>query len=229
MKTLAGLIFSFLLICGALPLRGQSGGTLIIGPTSSGDLTESGGTITISNGVTDLSGAIVNLNNAASLVSNAGMLVLENPSNGTVTNFLANDAGSATLSFAGTSTDVLSSTVFQNLSTGANSVIVTGGALVSAPNLAVVATTNTLSLGGTVVLSGALNFGAQQLVFPYQGTLIYNPTVGLVTPVITAASLQTNVTAGLNFNLIPAVTDFGGVGTTVQLLGVARPASIGTC
>jgi len=98
---------------------------------------------------------------------------------------------------------------------------VTGGTLTSATNLTISTTTNTLALGGTLVASGSVNSAAQQLVFPFSSTLIYTPTATLAAPSITATALQSNVNAGVNFNLIPVLTDFGGMGTTVQLLGGA--------
>jgi hypothetical protein len=216
MKTFAGLIFSCFLICQAALLRAQDG-SIDLGTTSSGDLTLSGGTITISSGGTISSGATLSLNDAT-IASAAGTLVLQNPSSGTVTNFLATQAGAGTLAFSGTSTEVLSSTVFQNLSTGAATTVVTGGTLTSAGSLTIAASTNSLSLGGTVVVNGALS-SAAQLVFPFPSTLVYFPNATLASPTITATALQSNVTAGLNFNLIPALTDFSGLGTTVQLLG----------
>lgn len=218
--TFAGLFLLSLLICQAAPLRAQSGGTIDLGTTSSGDLTLSGGTITISSGGDISSGASLSLTDAT-IAADAGTLVLQNPSSGTDTTFLANQAGSTTISFSGTSTNVLSSTAFQNLSTGAATIVITGGSLVSAANLTIANTASSVTVGGTVVLSGVLSSAAQQLVYPYAGTLVYNPAVGLGPPAITGASLQSNVNAGVNFNLIPAITDFAGMGTTVQLLGGA--------
>ena len=218
MKTYAGLLLFSLLICQAAPLRAQLDGTLDLGDTSSGDLTISGETITVSSGGDISSGASLSLTDAT-IAADAGTLVLRNPSSGTDTTFLANQAGSTTISFSGTSTNVLSSTAFQNLSTGAATIVITGGTLVSAANLTIVNTASSVTVGGTVVLSGVLSSAAQQLVYPYASTLVYNPAVGLGPPAITAASLQSNVNAGVNFNLIPAITDFAGMGTTVQLLG----------
>jgi len=224
MKIFAGLILFSLLACAAAPLHAQSDGTIDLGASADATLTVGDGSLTISDGASTVTAGTVTITDAATLslvAAGDGSVMLNGGvlTGATYNSILAYQPGIVTpLNLTVSDLGVLATTGIINPLTGAGTAIITGGALTLNTNLAVTTGANGLTLNGVLVGNTVFSRAPQQLIFPFNGTLVYTPVVGQTTPQFTAASLQTSVNAGLNFNLIPALTNFGGLGTTVRIL-----------
>ena len=218
MKTVAGVVLSALLALLPVASRAQTDGTIDSGAST---LTVNDGSLTISDGATFDTYSTLDLNNAATLTLGAadGVVILSNQY-GYENSILASQTGVITpLSVNVIDSGSVATTGILNPITGAGTAIITGGTVTLAASLTVITGTSGLTVNGVLVGNTVLTRAPQQLIFPYSGTLVYTATLGSTTPQFTAAAMQASVAAGLNFNLIPALTNFGGLGTTVRILG----------
>ena len=226
MKAVAGLTLSLFLVWAAPVLRAQSDASLYLGNTGSGELTTGEGTITYTvESAGSISAANLYLNTVQTLslsASATGDLLLQyipTASTETITNILASSGPDNPLTITTFVVDGVSTITIN----GPESVTSTAIILGNNPDFATNVITRGSPNNGTSLSSGAwgvifVGAGQWQLIVPSQGTQTYTPVAGLTPPSFTSSALQSNVTAGLNFNLIPSLTDFAGLGTTVNLL-----------
>lgn len=232
MKHLRAIVLYSLVVAAALPLRAQTdGGTIDLGTTSGATIIVNN-TTNVTSGTLTLSGSTA-LNFSNTQPVDVSLTSTFNLSLGTVTTvpgttLLAGgtltNSGDVTLTSAGTfnlvqnSVEGLSLTTIQNTISGATTAFVSSGTLATGGTLTLTGT-NTLSLLNSGNLSAVNLAGAGQLVASGSGRILLTPAAMTTLPSITGSvTIQANFSTGLGFQLMPAYTRLGGLGTTLRLL-----------